>query len=232
MAPTLSAVISSPDAGDRLVQHWQRTGRGDLYGRGRHLRRDESVAVHLGDGADQSLAAITVTDVAGNVSARQGPTAALTRVRWRHALAVISSPDAVTGWYNIGSGPAVVTYTAADATSGVTNPSPYTFGDGANQSLAAITVTDVAGNVSSGRAYSGINQDTVAPRITVPANIVTTYGAPAVTYSDPSATDAGSGLASLVFTPPSPIATSAVGVTTVTEPRRTLRAMPRPARSR
>ena len=79
--------------------------------------------------------------------------------------AVISSPDAVTGWYNIQSGPATVTYTASDAGgSGVTAPAAYVFSDGAGQSLAAVTVFDVAGNESNAAGgYTGIDQDTVAP---------------------------------------------------------------------
>ena len=79
--------------------------------------------------------------------------------------AVISSPDAVTHWYNIASGAATVTYTATDAGgSGVTAPAAYVFSDGADQSLAAVTVFDVAGNESNAAgAFDGINQDTVAP---------------------------------------------------------------------
>ena len=81
--------------------------------------------------------------------------------------AVISSPDAVTHWYNIASGAATVTYTATDAGgSGVTAPAAYVFGDGADQSLAAVTVFDVAGNESNAAGgYTGINQDRVAPVI-------------------------------------------------------------------
>jgi len=60
----------------------------------------------------------------------------------------INSP-AATGWYNISTGPAVITYSATDATSGVTTPSSFTFSDGNNLSHAGITVTDVAGNTSA-----------------------------------------------------------------------------------
>ena len=78
----------------------------------------------------------------------------------------INSP-AGTGWYNISTGPAIITYVASDATSGVTTPAPFTFSDGIGQSHAGITVTDVAGNTSAPTAnISGIKQDTVAPTLT------------------------------------------------------------------
>ena len=55
----------------------------------------------------------------------------------------ISSPDAATGWYNVASGPAVITYSTSDATSGVATPAPYSFSDGVGQSHAGVTVADV-----------------------------------------------------------------------------------------
>src|SRR5262249_9181092 len=61
-------------------------------------------------------------------------------------LAQLLNPPASTGWYNWSTGTAVVTYTASDDLSGVSTPAAYTFGEGANQTLAGITVTDVAGN--------------------------------------------------------------------------------------
>src|SRR5258705_12879468 len=71
----------------------------------------------------------------------------------------INSP-AGTGWYNISTGAAVITYSTFDATSGVSTPASYTFSDGAGQSHAGVTVTDVAGNVSTMTSgFSGIAQE-------------------------------------------------------------------------
>src|SRR5262249_26810839 len=51
--------------------------------------------------------------------------------------------------------------------SGVSTPAPHVFSDGSGQSVMAITVTDNAGNVSnSAGAFSGVDQDTVAPTLT------------------------------------------------------------------
>ena len=167
VAPVLSAVISSPDA----VTHWYNIASGaatvtytasDAGGSG----VTAPTAYVFGDGADQSLAAVTVFDVAGNESNAAGAFDGINQDTVAPVLsAVISSPDAVTGWYNIQSGAATVTYTATDAGgSGVTAPTAYVFGDGADQSLAAVTVFDVAGNESNAAGgYTGINQDTVAP---------------------------------------------------------------------
>jgi len=86
-------------------------------------------------------------------------------------LSATINSSALSGWYNLSSGPAVVSYLASDATSGVSTPANYTFSDGANQSLAAITVSDLAGNVSnSAGAFSGIDQDTVAPTLSATIN--------------------------------------------------------------
>jgi CRISPR/Cas system type I-B associated protein Csh2 (Cas7 group RAMP superfamily) len=156
------------------------------------------------DGTNQSHAGVTVTDAAGNTSAA---TAGFSGIRQDTVAPTVSesiTSPASTGWYNIASGPAVITYTASDATSGVTAPAPFTFSDGANLSHAGITVTDAAGNTSAATAgFSGIKQDTVAPTISAsldrnPAatgwyNIST--GAPTATFSG---TDAGgSGVASV-----------------------------------
>jgi len=83
----------------------------------------------------------------------------------------INAPDAVTGWYNIGTSAAVVTYTWSDSGSGVVDPpaSPYTFGEGADQSLAGVTVHDAAGNASAPTAgFTGIDVDLTAPTASVP----------------------------------------------------------------
>src|SRR5258705_4563597 len=75
----------------------------------------------------------------------------------------INSP-AGTGWYNIATGPAVITYSTFDPTSGRINPTNYTFADGAGQSQAGVTVTDAACQVSTRTTgCCGNDQDTVAP---------------------------------------------------------------------
>ena len=199
VAPVLSAVISSPDA----VTHWYNIASGaatvtytatDAGGSG----VSAPAAYVFGDGAGQSLAAVTVFDVAGNESNAAGGYMGINQDTVAPVLsAVISSPDG-TGWYNIASGPATVSYTATDAGgSGVTAPTAYVFGDGADQSLAAVTVFDVAGNESNAAGgYTGIDQDTVAPVLSAvissPDAVTGWYniqsGAATVTYT---ATDAG-----------------------------------------
>ena len=199
VAPVLSAVISSP-AWHGLVQHSSGAATvtytaTDAGGSG----VTAPAAYVFGDGADQSLAAVTVFDVAGNESNAAGGYTGINQDTVAPVLsAVISSPDAVTHWYNIASGPATVTYTASDAGgSGVTAPAAYVFGDGADQSLAAVTVFDVAGNESNAAGgYTGIDQDTVAPVLSAvissPDAVTGWYniasGAATVTYT---ATDAG-----------------------------------------
>src|SRR5207302_1278878 len=146
----------------------------------------------------------TVTDVAGNTSLTTAGFTGIKQDTVAPTLSASINSPAVTGWYNISTGPAVVTYSASDATSGVTTPAPFTFSDGAGQSIAAITVTDVAGNASVTTAgFSGIKQDTVAPTLSASINspAVTGWynistGPAVVTYS---ASDATSGV-----TTPSP----------------------------
>src|SRR5438552_9361086 len=102
----------------------------------------------------------------------------------------INSP-AGTGWYNSTTRSPYTTLSPSDATSGVSTPASYTFSDGAGQSHGGVTVTDVAGNVSSMTSgVSGIDQHTVAPTVSEsinsPAgtdwyNIIT--GAATITYS-------------------------------------------------
>src|SRR5262249_29146462 len=111
-----------------------------------------------------------VTDVAGNTSAPANTFAIKIDETAPSLSASITSP-AMTGWYNISTGPATVTYVASDSSSGVTTPSPYMFSDGSGQSVTAITVTDVAGNESSSvGGFSGIDQDTVAPSLSAKIN--------------------------------------------------------------
>lgn len=108
----------------------------------------------------------TATDAAGNVSVASSGLSVTIDTGAPTLTQSINSP-AATGWYNLSTGPAVITYSASDATSGVTTPVAFTFSDGTNQSHAGITVTDVAGNVSAKTAdVTLIKQDTVAPTLT------------------------------------------------------------------
>src|SRR5262249_49984645 len=145
VAPTLSASISSPGS-----TGWYNIASGAAKVTYTASDATSGVATPsaytFSDGANQSLSAITVTDAAGNKSATAGAFSGIKQDTMAPTLsALISSPSSI-GWYNIASGAAVVTYTASDTTSGVATPSAYTFSDGANQSLSAITVTDAAGN--------------------------------------------------------------------------------------
>ena len=120
------------------------------------------------DGASQTYT-FTVYDLAGNSVSVSSPVVNVYTVA--PVLSAAINAAASTGWYNLSTGAAVATYTATDATSGVTTPVPYTFSDGVNQSLPAITVTDVAGNVSAPAGeFNGINQDTVAPVLSAAIN--------------------------------------------------------------
>src|SRR5205823_493224 len=123
------------------------------------------------DGAGQSHAGVTVTDVAGNISSMTAGFSGIDQDTVAPTVSESINSPAGTGWYNIATGPAVITYSTFDATSGVSTPASYTFSDGAGQSHAGVTVTDVAGNISSMTAgFSGIDQDTVAPTVSESIN--------------------------------------------------------------
>src|SRR5262249_46803901 len=128
----------------------------------------------FGEGAGLSHTFV-VSDVAGN-------TASITSAAVNVDLTAptltqsINSP-ATTGWYNISTGRAKITYTATDATSGVTTPAAFTFKDGNGLSHPGITVTDVAGNTSPATAaVTGIKQDTVAPILSESINAPASTG--------------------------------------------------------
>ena len=164
-APTLSASINDPASSG-----WYNIATGAATVT--YVANDAGSGVStptayiFGDGADQSLAAITVTDVAGNVSSLAGAFSGINQDVIAPTLsASINDPDS-SGWYNATSRAARVTYVADDAGSGVLTPPAHDFDDGVDQSLAAITVTDAAGNVSNlAGAFSGINQDMIAPAL-------------------------------------------------------------------
>ncbi|MDB5292221.1 MAG: type 1 secretion C-terminal target domain subclass, partial [Phycisphaerales bacterium] len=147
------------------------------------------------DGVNQSLAALTIFDIAGNSATSESFSGIKQDTVAPTFHATINAP-AATGWYNIATGPAVVHYTASDGGSGLASavPPDHTFADGANQSLAALTISDIAGNSTNSESFSGINQDTVAPAVvsinrSTPAgttiNNLTTSVTYAVTFSEP-----------------------------------------------
>src|SRR5258708_18923048 len=94
-------------------------------------------------------------------------------------------------------GPAPAHRSSAHSGSGVASAvqPDHTFADGTNQSLAAQTIFDIAGNSTNSESFSGINQDTVAPTVvsiirSVPigptiSNTITTSVIYAVTFSEP-----------------------------------------------
>ena len=133
------------------------------------------------DGADESSQAVTVYDTAGNsvtVAAGYYTGVYQDTVVPSLTLITISHPDGSpvatpagnnywqTDWYNIASGPAVMTVTAGDAGPGgpTVIQGTYQFPDGADLLSQAVTVSDAAGNSLTVPAayYTGIYQDTVS----------------------------------------------------------------------
>jgi hypothetical protein len=77
--------------------------------------------------------------------------------------ASLDKTPAVTGWYNLDTGAPTVSFTCADALSGLASacPESYLFPEGADQSKSE-TIFDKAGN-SATDGVSGINVDLTAP---------------------------------------------------------------------
>src|SRR5439155_96094 len=155
----------------------------------------------------QSHGSVMVTDVAGNVSATTAGFSGIDQDTVAPTVSESLNSPAGTGWYNVATGPAVIAYSTFDATSGVSTPASYTFADGAGQSHAGVTVTDVAGNVSAMTSgSSGIYQDTVAPTVSESINSPAgtgwyniSTGAAIITYSTFDATSGVSTPASYTF---------------------------------
>ena len=126
-------------------------------------------SVPLGNGAGQSVSGGPISDVAGNSSG----VATISNINVDLIAPTISasiSPadPASTGWYNISTGAPTVSYVCADiGSSGLASGACHAavpLGEGANQSVPAQTVTDIAGNTSTPSAsFSGINVDLTAP---------------------------------------------------------------------
>lgn len=139
----------------------------------------------------------TGTDVAGNVGT-DTVTVKLDKTRPTISAAITSGTKTASGWY---SGPVTVTFTCADALSGVAScPDPVVLTDsGANSATGA--VTDRAGNTASA-ALTGIEIDQEKPTLTTAG--VNVQGGTYVLGSVPtpacSATDSFSGLASCTVT--------------------------------
>ncbi len=142
----------------------------------------------------------TATDSAGN-DASDSASFDVDQTPPSIVASLSSDPDALTGWWNAGTGAPTVTYTCDDDTSGVAScGDAHPFGDGADQSDTG-TAVDFAGN-SATAGVSGIDVDVTAPSISAsvaPAAAGTGWwsiatGAPTVTYA--CADGAGSGIAS------------------------------------
>ena len=154
--------------------------------------------VEFGDGADQDDTG-TATDVAGN-SASDSVSGIDVDLTAPSISASVSPGAAASGWWNASSGAPTVTYSCADAGSGLASCSdPHLFGEGSDQGDTG-TATDAAGN-SATASVSGIDVDLTAPSISPSIalsaggsgwwNIAT--GAPTVSYD---CSDSGSGVAS------------------------------------
>src|SRR5262249_3174448 len=127
-------------------------------------------AVTVADGADQSVAGITVTDAAGNTSVATVGYSHLRVDTVAPTLSAAINAPAETGWYNPSTRAATATYAASAAPSRATPPAPSTFGGGADQPLAALTVTDAAGNVSQpAGAFDHVSVDLTRPTVTAAA---------------------------------------------------------------
>jgi hypothetical protein len=123
----------------------------------------------------------------------------------------LSSSANSNGWFNV---PVGVTFTCADALSGVAScAGSTTLNEGANQSATG-TATDVAGNTST-KTVSGINIDLTKPTITAAPDRAPDQGG---VYTGPvtihfTCTDALSGIAPGAC--PADVVVSSDGVTTV-----------------
>jgi hypothetical protein len=151
----------------------------------------------FGEGEDQSRAAQTVTDNAGNSNTGGAISDVDVDLTDPTISSALDRAPASSGWFNNTTGAPVLEYTCGDSLSGVAScPTDYTFGEGEDQSRAAQTVTDNAGNSNTGGAISDVDVDLTDPGLTWnggPADGSTHYfgfvpGAPTC-----SATDALSG---------------------------------------
>ena len=117
----------------------------------------------FGEGADQSYSQ-TVYDKAGN-SASAGISDIDVDLTAPTISAAVSPARPASGWWNTASGAPTVTYTCADALSGVAScTAPYTFGEGADQSHTGAAMDNAGNSASAG--VSDIDVDLTAPTLT------------------------------------------------------------------
>src|SRR5262249_4133367 len=118
------------------------------------------------EGSDQFHPGLTVTDAAGNVSAATagftGINVDLTRPT---VSAAATSAANANGWDNHD---VTVPFTAGDNLSGVAAPTDHGLSNqGVGSSSTAVTVTDVAGNVSLPSNVVTVNIDKTAPTVSL-----------------------------------------------------------------
>jgi hypothetical protein len=210
VAPTIHATINAPSstgwynlATGRAVVHYAAFDNAGGSG----LASPVPPNYAFTDGANQSLAGVTISDVAGNTATSES----FSGINQDTVAPTIYSPinpPAASGWYNVATGPAVVHYVALDNPGGsglaFAVPPNHVFSDGANQSLAGVTISDIAGNSATSESLSNINQDTVAPTIHATINAPAATGwyniasGPADVHYVASDNTGGSGLASAV----------------------------------
>ena len=127
-----------------------------------------SVGTGNREGSGLTVASGTVSDVAGNTAASKPSVLSykvdLTDPTIRASLD--KNPDAVSGWFNIGTDAPTVSFQCSDATpgSGLAQgacPASHTFGNGEDQSHSG-TVTDQAGR-SASDGVSNVDVDLIAP---------------------------------------------------------------------
>ncbi|MEJ5224625.1 MAG: HYR domain-containing protein, partial [Anaerolineales bacterium] len=120
-------------------------------------------AYTFGDGADQAYSK-TIYDKAGNYASAGVSDVDVDTVA-PSISAAVSPARPASGWWNIASGAPTVTYTCADATSGVAScTDAYTFPEGEDQAHSG-TAVDNAGN-SATASVSDIDVDLTAPSLT------------------------------------------------------------------
>jgi hypothetical protein len=148
-----------------------------------------------GEGASISSTPVTVTDRADRVSAASDVvTVAIDRTA-PVVTASATTPPNGNGWY---AGDVVVHFTCTDGGSGIDScPADQVLtGEGAAVSSAAVTVTDLAGNVSAPSNVVTVAIDRTKPVVSFTPSGPTSYGLLDTVAIACSATDALSGIAS------------------------------------
>lgn len=148
---------------------------------------DSSGSVTLGESATPQTVAGIATDNAGNVS--NDSASVSVDLSDPTIVAATDRSANADGWFKA---PVAVSFTCADAISGIaTCPSPVTLGEGGDQSASG-TATDHAGRTASASA-THINVDMTAPVVTYSGN-TTPYTVDQTVNITCAATDALSGI--------------------------------------